>query len=164
MRFVKIRQVKREIRILGINIVPWDKGHWIVGVVYRGGLFMDGVMNVRTDKKSLTEAIVSMIMNSPHFKQIRVITFDRDLINPETEVNSLFIFEKTGKPVIVLGEEMEDFNPFKESFIWNSRKVVTVGLAASSARRVLEVSTVTGSVPESLRVAQLIVLGGSNEL
>lgn len=144
--------------------MPHGEDHWVVGVVYRGGLFMDGVLSVRTDNESLTEAIISMIVNSPHYHQIRVITFDRDQISPESVVSGLSLFEGTGKPVIVLGEGLEGFHPSMENFMWKSRKVLSVGLAASSARRVLEVSKVDGSVPESLRVAQLIVLGVSNDL
>lgn len=119
---------------------------------------MDGVMSIKTDKGSLTEAIIFMIMNSPHFQQIRVILFDREQIPPESGVSGLSIFEGTGKPVIVLGEGIEGFHPSIEGFMWNSRQVLSIGLVASCARRVLDVSTVNDSVPEALRAARLVVL------
>ena len=75
----KFRVIKPEIRVLGIDdgvfmprmraLVP------VVGVVFRGGYWLDGVMHtkIKVDGLEATSKISSMILNSPHYKQLRVI-------------------------------------------------------------------------------------------
>src|SRR3990170_6644040 len=78
-RAVRIRSVKPEIRVLGVDdgaFVPHGKGSAdIVGVVYRGGLWLEGVMRteVEIDGMDTTEKIAAMIVDSPHYDQIRVV-------------------------------------------------------------------------------------------
>ena len=75
----KFRVIKPEIRILGVDdgrFVPHTKGEVIVvGVVFRGGCSLDGVMHthVAIDGFDATEQLASMINSSPHCKQLRLI-------------------------------------------------------------------------------------------
>jgi endonuclease V-like protein UPF0215 family len=160
---VKINQIKQEIRVLGLEIIPFEVGYWVIGVVSRGGLSIDGVLSAKTEFNTPTECISSMITESPHFNQIRIITYD-NLTDSDVEINFLSIFEKTGKPVIVLGGEWDVFHPLIENFSWKSHKVLSIGIAASSAERILDIATVHGITPEPLRVAQLIGLNAGNDL
>ncbi|MGA9387575.1 MAG: DUF99 family protein, partial [Candidatus Bathyarchaeia archaeon] len=79
MSYKRFRIVKPEIRVLGVDdgvFTPHVKGFaLIVGVVFRGGYWLDGVMHtkVRVDGLDATRKIASMIVNSPHHKQLRVI-------------------------------------------------------------------------------------------
>jgi len=79
---VKIRYVKPEIRMLGIDdgsFQPHTKGMVdVVGVVFRGGYWLDGVMRteVEIDGTDATDKIASMIMNSPHYEQLRVVVLN----------------------------------------------------------------------------------------
>ncbi|MFB0501966.1 MAG: DUF99 family protein, partial [Candidatus Bathyarchaeia archaeon] len=81
-KVVRFRSVKPEIRVLGIDdgiFVPHTKGVVdVVGVVYRGGYWLDGVMRteVEVDGTDATEKIASMIMGSPHYDQIRVVVLN----------------------------------------------------------------------------------------
>jgi len=47
----------------------------VVGVVFRGGYWLDGVMHTKilVDGFDATEKIGAMVTGSPHFKQLRVI-------------------------------------------------------------------------------------------
>ena len=163
MHPVKINQIKKEIRVLGLDIIPLEVGYWVIGVVSRGGLAIDGVLSAKTEYKTPTDCIISMIRESPHFNQIRIITYE-NLTEINAEINYLSIFEKTGKPVIILGGELDGFHPLIENFTWKSHKVLSIGIAAASAERVLDITTVNGKTPESLRVAQLIGLNAGNDL
>ena len=73
------RAIKSEIRVLGVDdgkFVPHTEGDVIVvGVVFRGGCCIDGVMhtNIAIDGFDATEQIASMINGSPHCKQLRLV-------------------------------------------------------------------------------------------
>jgi len=68
----RFRVIKPEIRVLGIDdgkFIPHTKGDVIVvGVVFRGGLWLEGVMhtNIAIDGSNATKQLVSMITNSPY--------------------------------------------------------------------------------------------------
>ena len=67
MALKKFRYLKPEIRVLGVDdgiFVPHTKGKVdVIGVVYRGGYWLDGVMRteVVVDGMDATEKIASMI-------------------------------------------------------------------------------------------------------
>ena len=75
----RFRAIKPEIRVLGIDdgaFTPHVEGlATVVGVVFRGGYWLDGVIStkVEVDGFDATDKIVSMITASPHYKQLRVI-------------------------------------------------------------------------------------------
>ena len=75
----KFRVIKQEIRIVGVDdgvFVPHTKGLAdAVGVVFRGGYWLDGVMKteVTIDGMDATDKIAEMITTSPHYAQIRII-------------------------------------------------------------------------------------------
>ncbi len=72
------KEVKSEIRVLG-----FDDGHFdhsddetcLVGVLMRGGEWMEGVMvdDVVVDGENVTSRIVEMIERSKHREQVRVV-------------------------------------------------------------------------------------------
>lgn len=70
------RSVKSEIRVLGIDngrFVPHTKGTVdVVGVVYRGGYWFEGVMNTKItlDGLDATEKIAAMIQRSPYYREL----------------------------------------------------------------------------------------------
>jgi endonuclease V-like protein UPF0215 family len=72
-RIVEIRAVKPEIRVLGIDdgvFIPHTKGVVdVIGVVFRGGYWLDGIMRTQAeiDGMDATEKIASMIIESPHY-------------------------------------------------------------------------------------------------
>ncbi len=71
--------IKPEIRVLGVDdgfFIPHTEGLVsVIGVVFRGGYWLDGVIHTKVaiDGFDATDNIASMINNSSHHKQLRVI-------------------------------------------------------------------------------------------
>ncbi len=71
--------IKPEIRVLGIDdgkFIPHTKGTaLIVGVVFRGGYSIEGIMHTKIaiDGLDATEKFASMINTSPHRRQLRLV-------------------------------------------------------------------------------------------
>jgi len=69
--YKRFRSIKFEIRVLGVDdgvFIPHSKGLVdVVGVVFRGGYWLDGVMRteIEVDGLDATEKIASMIIESP---------------------------------------------------------------------------------------------------
>ncbi|HIH88078.1 TPA: DUF99 family protein [Candidatus Bathyarchaeota archaeon] len=148
----RLRQIKREIRVLGVAVGRNQTGSTIVGAVYRGSLWLDGVLRAHNQDTDATQAIADMIADSPHAGQIRVILLSRDRLDGAT-VSTPELHAKTGKPVIMLGENRGT------TFMWkNGGEDVAFsaeGLGRWSAEGVLKASTREGVTPEALRVAAL---------
>lgn len=186
-----LRSVKPEIRIVGVDdgvFVPHTRGKCVVvGVVFRGGYWLDGVMRtqVEIDGLDATEKIASMITRSPHYGQLRVIMLDGVTFAGFNVVNCPELFQMTGLPVIAITREKPDFDdirnalknlPFTEErweAIKNADKMVGVttrrgesaifmqvtGVEVSVARQVVKSTATRSNVPEALRVAHLIASG-----
>ncbi len=148
----RLRQIKREIRVLGVAVGRDWTGFTIIGAVYRGNLWLDGVLRAHSQDTDVTQAIADMIADSPHAGQIRVILLSRDRLEGAT-VSTPELHAKTGKPVIMLGETRGT------TFTWKKGDEGAVfsgeGLGRWSAEGVLKASTREGVTPEALRVAAL---------
>lgn len=154
MKLVRIRQVKKEIRVLGLAAEPLDGSYVCVGVVYRGRLGLDGVLCCSSSSRDLTGAAASMIRDSAHFNQIRVIAVDMDRLPPGASIELDALASGTGKPVLGLtraGGELDE----RYMFLWRGFKVTSMGLGRGDAERVLDTCSVEG-FPEALRVASLV--------
>jgi len=188
---VKIRCVKPEIRILGIDdgvFQPHTKGTVdVVGVVFRGGRWLDGVMRteVEIDGMDATEKIASMITNSPHYDQLRVVVLNGVTLAGFNVVDLKELFEKTGLPVIAVTREKPDFEEIKSALKnlpcsekrWEAIEnagplmevqtrrteeplyVQVVGISEQDAKRILKKTSTRSSIPEALRVAHIIASG-----
>ena len=169
MRASKIRQVKREIRVIGIAVKPsrgGDRLH-VVGVVFRGGRWLDGVMRITAHGPDVTDRIGGMITSSSHHPQIRVILLHNAFIEGGASVDPYRLSMGTSRPVIVLSTDEggpdapegpsdvvgQSFELRREA---GSLAVLSIGLRSHDAERVLEVSTRDGMIPEALRVADLV--------
>ena len=191
MRSIKFRSVKPEIRVIGVDdgfFVPHTRGKCdVVGVVFRGGYWLDGVMRtqVEVDGMDATEKIAGMIMSSPHYGQLRVVMLDGVTFGGFNVVNTLRLFEKTGLPVIAVTREQPDFDdirralenlPFAEErwkAIKNADRIIKVftrkkeeaifmqvtGVRVDVAKRIVKSTATRSNVPEALRVAHLVASG-----
>ena len=149
----RIRQIKREIRVLGVA-ARRDPGRFtIVGVVYRGSLWLDGVLKAHSEGDDITGTIAEMLTRSPHSGQVRVILLSHANLPAEAKISTAELYAKTGKPVILLGSTEGTI------LTWKNRGEKTVfsaeGLSRWSAEGVLKTSTREGATPEALRVAAL---------
>jgi endonuclease V-like protein UPF0215 family len=174
MRIYNLRQVKKEIRTLGLAAKPTgvDDKLYVVGVVFRGKLWLDGVMKAVACGPDITKEVVEMIINSPHYPQIRVILLHGDLLEGESSVDPCILSSQTSRPVIALKfdegslrvEDAEHVSWFKLKKEGTSISSLSVGLTNQVAIRVLEMIWRDGSLPEGLRVAGLVVSALTEEL
>jgi len=188
---VKIRHVKPEIRVLGVDdgvFVPHSKGvATVVGVVYRGGYWLDGVMRteVEIDGMDATEKIASMITASPHYGQLRVVMLNGVTFAGFNMVDIKKLFERVRLPVITVTREKPDFDDIRRALrnlpeyenrleaMENAGKLIEVhtrdaeqvvyvqivGISEKDAEKILKSTSTRSNIPEALRVAHIIASG-----
>ena len=152
MSTTRLREIKREIRVLGL--ASWstpDTGtHETVGVIFRGKHWLDGVLKTSSRSPSITTDVAKTIRRSNHHPQIRVILIHRDLLKDGAEIDPHRLSRETGKPVIVLGFQ----DPPQNS--QSPTPLITVGIDEKTAIRILKITSRTELFPEALRVAGLL--------
>lgn len=179
--------LKSEIRILGFDDGPFEsktKGLVpVIGVVYRGGKFLDGVLrtDVTIDGKESTERIIKLVNSSRHKQQLKVIMFDGITLGGFNVIDIKEIYKKTGLPVIVINRKhpnlkevktaLKNFKDFEKRWrmIKNAGRIKTcslknnvkvyyqfVGLSEEETEEIIFLSCTHGQIPEPLRVAHLI--------
>jgi len=190
----RIRLIKPEIRILGVDdgvFIPHSKSQaLVVGVVFRGGYWLDGVMHTRVevDGFDATEKISAMVTGSPHHKQLRVIMLNGITFAGFNVVDIEALKTRTALPVIAVTSKKPDIASVREAlnnlpgkedrwkavleagegfevFIRNSRESVflhVAGIAVDQAEQIVRLSSTRGKIPEALRVAHLVASGISN--
>ncbi len=168
MKTVSLRQVKREIRVLGISFEPSQSFDHInvIGVIFRGGNWIDGVMRTKCFEQDITEKTAEMITTSPHHPQIRVILLDKTLIEGGAYIDPHGLSTLTARPVILISTDKIDIASDATSDLavqgFTLKKdegelfIISIGLDMQDAVNVLEVSTRKGILPEALKVAELI--------
>ncbi|MEM3090892.1 MAG: DUF99 family protein [Candidatus Bathyarchaeia archaeon] len=187
----KFRVIKPEIRVLGVDdgiFKPHTKGLVpVVGVVFRGGYWLDGVMHtkVKVDGFEATRKIASMIKGSPHYKQLRVIMLNGVTIAGFNVVDIKKLNINTELPVIAVTRDKPNFDEIYEALkklpkseerwkaILNAGELYEVplrcgkgkiymqisGLSVEDARKILQLTSTRSYIPEALRVAHLIASG-----
>jgi len=187
----KFRYIKPEIRVLGVDdgiFVPHTKGKVdVIGVVYRGGQWLDGVMRteVAVDGMDATEKIASMIKKSPHYNQIRVVVLDGITFAGFNVVDINELFKKVDLPIIAVTREKPDLAQIKKALEnlpegerrWNdiesAGKIIKVrtrnteeavymqiaGISQKDAEEILRNTSTRSNIPEALRVAHIIASG-----
>ncbi|MDI9394732.1 MAG: DUF99 family protein [Euryarchaeota archaeon] len=180
--------VKPEVRILGIDDSSLlNEKVMIVGTVFRGGDWIDGVLRseITRDGLDATEVIVKMIKNSRHYDQLRVIMLDGITYGGFNVVDIEELYRETGLPVIVVMRSCPDFEKIQSALRhfsdgkarWDIIKkagkieklftgrngtpiyVQKSGIGAKSTEKVIRLTSIRSSIPEPLRVAHLIATG-----
>jgi endonuclease V-like protein UPF0215 family len=187
----KFRIIKPEVRVLGVDdgvFVPHRKGlALIVGVVFRGGYWLDGVMHtsVEVDGVDATDKVTSMVLGSPHHKQLRVIILNGVTFAGFNVVNLDRLTRETRLPVITVTRERPNFGEIREALknlsdgeerwklireagepfeVCTRRKgekiyVQASGVSREDAEKILRLTSTRSNIPEPLRVAHLIASG-----
>lgn len=180
--------VKPEIRILGIDDSSLLKEKvMIVGTVFRGGDWIDGVLRseITRDGLDATEVIVTMIKKSKHYAQLRVIMLDGITYGGFNVVDIQELYRETGLPVIVIMRSCPDFEKIRSALghfsdgeaRWDIIKkagkieklftgrngtpiyIQKAGIGSKSAEKIIRLTSIRSSIPEPLRVAHLIATG-----
>ena len=187
----KFRSVKPEIRVLGVDdgfFIPHTKGTVdVIGVVYRGGYWLDGVMRteVTIDGMDATEKIASMIKESPHYDQLRVVVLNGITFAGFNVVDINELHKRVNLPVIAVTREKPNFAEIKKALenlpererrwkaIENAGNIIKVktrnteeavymqiaGVSQKDAEKILRTTSSRSNVPEALRVAHIIASG-----
>jgi len=187
----KIRAVKPEIRVLGIDdgvFTPHSNELVdVVGIVYRGGYWLDGFMHtkVRVDGLDATEKLAEMITSSPHYPQLRVIMLNGVTLAGFNVVDIKELCKKVKLPVVAVTRDKPNFDDIKKALqnlshseqrwkaIEKAGKMIKVrtrngeepiyvhvaGLSEEDAKRILRSTSTRSNVPEALRVAHIIASG-----
>jgi hypothetical protein len=183
--------IKPEIRVLGVDdgvFTPRMKGlAQVVGVVFRGGYWLDGVMHtkVNIDGFNATDKIASMITTSPHYKQLRVIMLNGVTFAGFNVVDIKKLNMKTKLPIIAVAREKPNFAEIHKALknlpksekrwkaILNAGKTFEVstrnksekvymqilGIFEEDAKKILQLTSTRSNIPEALRIAHLIASG-----
>lgn len=185
----RFRVIKPEIRVLGVDdgkFIPHTKGDVIVvGVVFRGGLWLDGVMhtNIAIDGSNATEQLIKMIINSPHRRQLRLIMLSGITLAGFNLVDINKLHSATALPVLALTRDKPDLDSIHSALKnlpqtverWRLVKeageifelinkgaklyMEIAGIFLADAKKIVELTSTRSSFPEPLRVAHLIASG-----
>ena len=191
MSHKRFRSIKPEIRVLGVDdgvFIPRSKGLVdVVGIVFRGGYWLDGVMRteIEVDGLDATEKIASMIIESPHYKQLRVIMLSGITFAGFNVVDIKELYNKTSLPVIALTRDPPKMEEIKQALenlpekekrwkaILNAGEIMEVqtregeepiymqiaGLERRDAEKIVRITSTRSNIPEPLRVAHIIASG-----
>ncbi|MDH4221774.1 MAG: DUF99 family protein [Candidatus Bathyarchaeota archaeon] len=187
----RFRCIKPEIRVLGVDdgiFVPHTKDTVdVVGVVYRGGYWLDGVMRteVTVDGVDATEKIADMIKKSPHYEELRVVILNGITFAGFNVVDINKLFKTMNLPVIAVAREKPDLEKIKKALenlpecerrwqaIESAGKIIEVqtrnteetvytqiaGISQEDAEKILKRTSTRSNIPEALRVAHIIASG-----
>lgn len=180
--------IKPEIRILGIDDSSLhSEPVMIVGAMFRGGNWLDGVLrsNITKDGTDATEVIIRMVTGSKHFEQVRVLMFDGVTYAGFNVVDIEAVYEETGIGCIVVMRDCPDLDRIRAALKhlpdpdirWEMikrageiHKVISregenpifiqhCGIELEEARDIVQLTSTHSNVPEPLRVAHLIATG-----
>ena len=185
----RFRNIKPEIRILGLDDCPFQtfksSRATVVGVVFRGGLWLDGVMRteVTVDGRDATERLIEMIQVSSHYRQLRLVMMDSITVAGFNIVNIRQLFSETGLPVIALTRDKPTDIEVKEALQnlldWEERwrsieeageliemlvrgtplYIHLAGISKQDAEKIVRTTSTRANFPEPLRVAHMVASG-----
>ena len=145
-----IRTIKKETRILGLDTC--NPG-LTVGVVARGGLYLDGIISFPPNLKDASGESARRIVNSVYFSELRAVM----LHNPNDEQDPDSVEKITGLPTITISkDEPRRGRGYKVFHGKLGRLWVKTPVQSTVLRKILTASWTMGRLPEPLRVAHLL--------
>jgi len=187
----RFRSIKPEIRVLGIDdggFVPRTKGTVdVVGVVYRGGYWFEGVMRaeITIDGLDATEKIAAMIESSPYYRELRIVVLDGVTFAGFNVVDISKLSRRVDLPVISVTRKKPDLEEIRSALknlpefeirwraMENAGKIFEVetrkgenpvymhiaGILREDAEKIMKKTSTRSLIPEALRVAHIIASG-----
>ena len=176
--------VKKEIRIIGIDDSPFDKFNdsqvLVVGVVMRGGSWIDGVLStkVNVDGNDSTSKLIEMVNKSKFKPQLQCIFLDGIAVGGFNIIDVEELNHKTNLPVIIIIRRQPDISTIKKTLIKLNKKekidliekagnviqvneifIQLTGIDLDEAKKILKIVCTRSLIPEPLRLAHLIASG-----
>ncbi len=187
----RFHSIKSEIRVLGIDdgkFVPHTKGTVkVVGVVYRGAYYLEGVMQteIAIDGLDATEKMASMVKNSPYYGEIRVVVLDGVTFGGFNVVDVRKLSTLIELPVLTIVRKKPDLIEIEAALKnlpdfetrWEAIKnagnlfrvevkpelkpvyIQVAGILFEDAEKILKKICVFSNIPEALRAAHIIASG-----
>ena len=175
---------KKEIRVIGIDDSPFnkfkDKKILVVGVVMRGGSWIDGILSTKVDVdgNDSTKNLIEMINKCKFKPQLQCIFLDGIAVGGFNIVDVKELSKKTSLPVVVVIRRMPDIKNIKKTLIKIKKQqkikliqkagnvvqigdifVQLTGIDSEQAKKILKIVCTRSLIPEPLRLAHLIASG-----
>jgi endonuclease V-like protein UPF0215 family len=159
----------------------------VVGVVYRGGYWFEGVMRteITIDGLDATENIADMIESSPYYRELRVVVLDGVTFAGFNVVDIKKLSRKLALPFIAVVREKPKMGEIRSALenlpdfeirwqaMENAGETLEVktregenpvymhvaGILREDAEKIMEKTSTRSNIPEALRVAHLIASG-----
>jgi endonuclease V-like protein UPF0215 family len=159
----------------------------VVGVVYRGGYWFEGVMRTEIviDGVDATKKIAEMIESSPYYQELRVVFLDGVTFAGFNVVDIKELSCKVDLPVIAVVREKPDMEEIRSALenlpnfeirwqaMENAGKILKVktreaenpiyihiaGILREDAKKIMKKTSTRSNIPEALRVAHMIASG-----
>ena len=181
--------VKKEIRILGIDDAPFDKFKdkevLVVGTIYRGGDWPDGIISTKiaVDGDDATDKLIEMVKKTKHHDQLQIIMLDGIAFGGFNVVDIKKLYDKTKIPVITIMRSKPNFARIEkaiknvsnyEAKMKLMKKAGNInevnikdsplffqfaGLKFDKVVAILKISCTRSLIPEPIRIAHLIASG-----
>ena len=142
--------VKEEIRILGLDTC--NPG-LTIGVVARGGLYLDGVISFPPNPENTMRECARRIVDSAYFPELRAVM----LHDPGDERDSRSLERITSLPTIAISKDEPGHGRGYKVFDGNPGRLwVKTQLELAILKKTLTATWTFGRLPEPLRVAHLL--------
>lgn len=177
--------LKPEARFLGIDDGPFEKKHKgkkviVVGTIYRGGSFPDGVLSTKViiDGNDATEKLIKMINQSKFKTQLKAVLLKGIALGGFNVINLKELSKKTGIPVLVVIRNYPEYERIfrglkklgKQKDIEMIKKLPKpkkhgdillqpINMTFANAKEIIKITATRSNLPEPLRVAHLIAAG-----
>lgn len=176
--------LKKEIRVIGIDDSPFRKFQknkvLVVGSVFRGGLWLDGVLSTKVsiDGNDATKKIISMVNKSKFKPQLQCVFLNGIAVAGFNVIDIQELNKKTALPVIVIIRKSPDIKKIKETLTKINKKgkirliekagpvtpigkiyVQISGIGIEKAKEILNIACTRSLIPEPIRISHLIASG-----
>lgn len=187
-KFLYLRTIqlfmKKEIRVIGFDDAPFDKFNdkdvLVVGVIHRGGSFIDGVVSTRVevDGTDSTEKLIKAIKRCKFYTQLQAVFLDGIAFGGFNIVDIRELSKKVKLPVITVIRHRPDFKKIlstlrKIGFKDKTKLIDKAGAVhqiedvyyqymrckEEFVKNLLKVVCLHSKIPEPIRVAHLICAG-----
>jgi len=159
----------------------------VVGVVFRGGFWLENVMNtfISVDGSDATTKISKMVTRSAYLQQLKVILLNGITVGGFNVVDIKELNHQTGIPVLVINRKnpqmpliysalknLSDFEkkwasildagevyPIKTKSGKQTLYIQVAGMTKETGQEIIGLTSTISNMPEALRVAHLIASG-----
>ncbi len=175
---------KKEIRIVAWDDCAFDfkdRRVQIIGTIFRGGKFMDGLLSTAIEKDGMdvTEKIAECVSSSRHYDQLSLIMLDGISFAGFNIVDIKKLSDETRLPVVAVIRKRPDVEKFLDAakklpdyrkreaavrsagevFSWAEIFYQKANIETSEAEQIFKLACTQSNIPEPLRVSHLIASG-----